>query len=135
MGETPTLLIEESIMQDSHCGRFQKILSRRDLLKKAGGGLGIFALADLFASNGALADSPKSEIQNLKSIDPLAPQPPHFAPKAKSVIWLFMEGAPSMVDIFDPKPELTKRHGQKMAIDVFNGNPGPLMRSPFTFKQ
>ena len=46
-----------------------------------------------------------------------------------------MEGAPSGVDLFDPKPELTKRHGQTIQIDVFNGNPGPLMRSPFTFKQ
>lgn len=59
----------------------------------------------------------------------------HFAPKVKNVIWLFMEGAPSSVDLFDPKPELDKRAGQKMAIDTFNGNPGPLMKSPFSFKQ
>src|SRR5260221_9182391 len=132
-------------MPDSHCGRYQKILSRRDLLKKAGGGLGIFALADLIASNAAFADNPQSAIRNPQSTnpqsanpqlaDPLAPRPPHYAPKAKSIIWLFMEGAPSGVDLFDPKPELTKRHGQKMAIDVFNGNPGPLMKSPFTFRQ
>ena len=37
--------------------------------------------------------------------------------------------------MFDPKPELTKRHGQRIEIDVFNGNPGPLMKSPFRFKQ
>src|SRR6516225_8385207 len=43
--------------------------------------------------------------------------------------------APSAVDMFDPKPELTKRDGQKVAIDVFNGSPGPLMKSPFRFKQ
>ena len=67
--------------------------------------------------------------------DPLAPRAPHFAPKATSVIWLFMEGAPSAVDLFDPKPELDKNHGKKMAIDVFNGNPGPLMKSPFAFRQ
>ena len=67
--------------------------------------------------------------------NPLAPRPPHFAPKATSVIWLFMEGAPSAVDLFDPKPELDKNHGKTMAIDVFNGNPGPLMRSPFAFRQ
>ena len=41
-----------------------------------------------------------------KRTDPLAPKPPHFAPKAKSVIFLFMEGAPSQIDLFDPKPEL-----------------------------
>ena len=46
-----------------------------------------------------------------------------------------MEGAPSSVDIFDPKPELTRRDGQRIKIDVFNGNPGPLMKSPFSFKQ
>ena len=46
-----------------------------------------------------------------------------------------MEGAPSSVDLFDPKPELTKRDGQRIDIDVFNGNPGPLMKSPFSFKQ
>src|SRR5262249_14315878 len=47
--------------------------------------------------------------------------------------WLFMEGAPSAVDLFDPKPELDKSHGKRIKIDVFNGNPGPLMRSPFKF--
>ena len=46
-----------------------------------------------------------------------------------------MEGGPSGVDLFDPKPELTKRDGQKISIDVFNGNPGPLMKSPYSFKQ
>ena len=67
--------------------------------------------------------------------DPLAPRPPHFPPKAKSVIWLFMEGAPSAVDLFDPKPELDKNHGKRVEIDVFNGNPGPLMKSPFEFRR
>ncbi len=61
--------------------------------------------------------------------------PRHFPAKAKSIIWLFMEGAPSAVDMFDPKPELTKRDGQTVEIDVFNGSPGPLMKSPFQFQQ
>ncbi len=65
----------------------------------------------------------------------LTPAMPHFPPKAKNVIWLFMEGAPSAVDMFDPKPELTKRDGQKTSIKAFFGNPGPLMKSPFSFKQ
>jgi hypothetical protein len=65
----------------------------------------------------------------------LAPRQPHFAPRAKSVIWLFMEGGPSGVDLFDWKPELERSHGKRIAIDVFNGNPGPLMKSPFKFKQ
>jgi hypothetical protein len=106
-----------------HCGRYQRAFSRRDLLAKAGAGFGLLALADLMAEPARAAE------------DPLAPRKPHYAPKAKSIIWLFMEGAPSAVDLFDPKPELTKRHGEKIQIDVFNGNPGPLMKSPFSFKQ
>jgi hypothetical protein len=59
----------------------------------------------------------------------------HFPAKAKHVIHIFAQGAPSQVDTWDPKPELTKRDGQRITIDVFNGNPGPLMKSPFSFKQ
>ncbi|RLS31035.1 MAG: DUF1501 domain-containing protein [Planctomycetota bacterium] len=106
------------------------LLARRRLLARAGGGFGGVALASLLADEGLLkcatADS---------GHDPLAAKSPHFPAKAKSVIWLFMEGAPSAVDLFDPKPELTKRHGQRISIDVFNGSPGPLMKSPFAFQQ
>ena len=65
----------------------------------------------------------------------LLPRPGHFPAKAKSVIWLFMEGAPSAVDMFDRKPELDKRDGDTTDIQAFFGNPGPLMKSPFSFKQ
>ena len=108
------------------CGRFARPTSRRDFLARAGAGLGAIALADLLcpAASATSAATP-----------PLAPRMPHFAPKAKSVIWLFMEGAPSAVDLFDPKPELDKGDGKRISIDVFNGNPGPLMKSPFTFKR
>ena len=53
------------------------------------------------------------------------------------MIWLFMEGGPVGDGYFDPKPELTRHHGQTpgMPIDVFFGSPGPLMRSPFAFAQ
>ena len=96
------------------------LATRRDLLQRAGGGFGALALADLLRA---------------ESGGPLgAKSPPHPA-RARSVIWLFMEGAPSVVDIFDPKPELTKRDGRKFPIDVFNGNPGPLMKSPFAFSR
>lgn len=115
-------------LKSSHCGRFEPVLNRRHLLQRAGAGFGGVALLDLLAGQGLLAaDAPADS--------PLAPRTLHFPAKAKSVIWLFMEGAPSAVDTFDPKPELTKRDGQKIQIDVFNGNPGPLMKSPFTFKQ
>ena len=94
--------------------------TRRQFLAMAGGGLGDLALADLLRADGLTA-----------------PLVPHFALKAKSVIWLFMEGGPSGMDTFDPKPALEKGHGKqpKESIDVFFGNPGPLMKSPFTFQQ
>ena len=112
----------------SHCGRFEPIVNRRHFLQRAGAGFGSVALLDLLAHQGLLANEPATE-------GPLTPRTLHFPAKAKSVIWLFMEGAPSAVDVFDPKPELTKRDGQKIQINVFNGNPGPLMKSPFKFQQ
>jgi len=85
--------------------------------------MGMLAFADLLQAE---ASAPHA---------PLMPRSPHFDPKVKSVIWLFMEGGPSGVDLFDRKPELDKRDGQRIQIDVFNGSPGPLMKSPFSFKQ
>ncbi len=88
------------------------MLTRRDLLRKAGGGLGLLAL-------GKLLDAQE-----------------HFAPKARSVIWLFMEGGPSGFDLFDYKPELQKNAGKRVAgIETFFGNPGPLLKSPYSFKR
>jgi hypothetical protein len=109
------------------CGRVEPIFDRRRFLARAGGGMGLVALADLLQDQGLLADqSPPA-----RSALPAR----HFPAKATSVIWLFMEGAPSAVDVFDPKPELDKRNGQKIEINVFNGNPGPLMKSPFKFQR
>jgi hypothetical protein len=111
------------------CGRSERPTSRRQFLARAGAGLGLLALGDLLQAPGLRAeDEPRAGA-------PLAPRPPHFAARAKSVIWLFMEGGPSGVDLFDPKPELDQNHGKKITIDVFNGDPGPLMKSPFAFKQ
>ena len=112
-----------------HCGRFESFTTRRDFLKKAGAGFGMLALTDLLGMDKLRAASPP------EVLNPMAPRIAHFPAKAKSVIWLFMEGAPSAVDMFDPKPGLTRRDGQRIEIDVFNGNPGPLMKSPFSFKQ
>src|SRR6476646_9734819 len=98
---------------------------RRRFLQRAGAGFGMVALADLLNRDAARA-APSG---------PLAPQPTHFPAKAKAVIWLFMEGAPSSVDLFDPKPELDRNHGRRVEIAVFNGSPGPLMKSPFSFQQ
>ncbi|MCI0702791.1 MAG: DUF1501 domain-containing protein [Planctomycetia bacterium] len=79
---------------------------RRNFLRNAGCGFGAIALAAMLGEEGLLADE--------KLVDPLAPKKPHFEPKAKRVIFLFMSGGPSHVDTFDPKPELTKLHGQKL---------------------
>jgi hypothetical protein len=109
------------------CGRVEKIMDRRHFLQRAGGGAGLLALADLLSTDRLLADElPANRPDQLAA---------HFAAKATSVIWLFMEGAPSAVDIFDPKPELDRGHGKRIQIDVFNGDPGPLMKSPFQFQR
>ena len=79
--------------------------SRRDFLRLAGGGFGSLALAAMAAGE---------ESARSLGADPFLPRKPHFAPKAKSVIFLFMEGGPSHIDLFDPKPELTRQHGKPL---------------------
>lgn len=124
-------------MSDNHnpfsCGRVQPLPgTRREFLNRAGAGLGMLALLDLLGHDKLLAaESP------IPSSSPLTKKESHFAPRAKSVIWLFMEGGPSAMDTFDPKPELTKRHGKqpRESIDVHFGKPGPLLKSPFSFQQ
>jgi hypothetical protein len=82
--------------------------TRREFLNHAALGAGAAALSGLLPGLGsALAGATGSD-------DPLAPKPPHFAPKAKSVIWLHMAGAPSSLDLFDYKPDLIKLHGQPL---------------------
>jgi hypothetical protein len=84
--------------------------SRRDFLFKAGGGFGALALAYLLDQGGLLSGS-----DDERSVtNPLAPRPQHHPARARSVIFLFMEGGPSHVDTFDPKPELTRRSGQPL---------------------
>jgi hypothetical protein len=90
--------------------------------------LGLLALGDILYSQAQVAGAPQPG-------GLLAPRQPHFAPRAKAVIWLFMEGGPSGVDLFDRKPQLERSDGKRIAIDTFNGNPGPLMKSPFRFHQ
>jgi hypothetical protein len=82
--------------------------SRRDFLFRSGGGLGALALAALLEQDGHGAAPPNA------SPGPLAPRPPHFPATAKSVIWCFLDGGPSHLDLFDPKPELTKLHGKPL---------------------
>jgi hypothetical protein len=115
------------------CNQIANTLNRREWLARAGCGAGIIGLTSLLAEQGFLAQV-KAE-QSSTGVNSLIPRSGHFPAQAKSVIWLFMEGAPSAVDIFDPKPELDKRDGATTDIQAFFGNPGPLMKSPFAFKQ
>src|SRR5438067_1357212 len=85
--------------------------SRRDFLRLAGGGFGALALSALMAEESRGSDDPRSPTAGA---NPLAPKKPHFEGKAKSVIFLFMEGGPSHVDLFDPKPELTRQNGKPL---------------------
>jgi hypothetical protein len=98
--------------------------SRRSFLRQAGCGFGAVALAAIWAENA--------------KADPLAPRPPHFKATAKNVIFLYMDGGPSQVDTFDPKPRLTKEHGQPFGVKIeptqFNNN-GSTLASPWKFQQ
>jgi hypothetical protein len=116
-----------------HCGRYEKFTNRRDFLKKAGAGFGMLALADLLQGAGLLAAEPLNS--QLSTLNPMAPRAPHYPPKAKAIIWLFMEGAPSSVDLFDPSRNSRSAMGSASPSMCSTGIPGPLMKSPFSFKQ
>ncbi|PYV39845.1 MAG: sulfatase [Acidobacteria bacterium] len=89
---------------------FKRIQTRRHFFQECVGGLGAIALWNLLEREGRSATS----VEGLPKVNPLAPKPPHFAPKAKNVIFLYMEGAPSHIDLFDPKPEMKKWDGQPL---------------------
>src|SRR5947207_2286406 len=107
-------------------------LSRREVLRRIGGGFGALGLASLFTDAGLLAAAPAPASKNL-----LAPKPPHFTPRAKRVIFLFMNGGPSHVDTFDPKPMLAQQAGKPLPRE----NPrterrtGAAFPSPFQFQK
>jgi Protein of unknown function (DUF1501) len=116
-----------------HCRRFiTPPISRRDMLARCANGFGAVALAALLGESGYGADgSPKGDF------DPMAPKPPHYPAKAKNVIFLFMDGGPSQVDTFDPKPRLDREHGQPIKAKVqptqFN-NVGKVLKCPWKFQ-
>lgn len=107
-------------------------LSRRDMLCRAGAGFGALPLAWMLAQDQARGAERES---------PLAAKLAYQPPKAKSVIFLFMEGGPSHIDSFDPKPELTRLHGQPLpesygkVILAMGESHAPLFASKRTFKQ
>ena len=97
-------------------------IPRRNFLASCGMGMGLSALAPLLNGQG----------------NPMLPKGPHFSPRAKRVIHLFMNGGPSHVDTFDPKPELTKWHGKTLPDEHrlnTERKTGAAYKSPFTFKK
>ena len=118
--------------------RVQLPVSRRQVLSQLGSGFGTLGLASVMAQSGLLggrAFAASSPSGLAPSVSPLAPKTPHFAPKAKRVIFLFMNGGPSHVDTFDPKPDLTKYAGQQPEelIKNYQRSVGKLFPSPFKF--
>src|SRR5207253_10311976 len=113
------------------------LISRRDMLRHAGFGFGAWALLDLLARDGLLSAAPAGVSSN-----PLAAKAPHFPARAKHVIFLFMQGGPSHIDTFDPKPLLRKLHGQPLPASATEGlqlqftkNDAAVLGSPQTFKK
>lgn len=81
------------------------VQARRDFLATSASGIGTLALASLLQTDGLLAE---------EANHPLSPKPPHFTPKAKACICIYLEGAPSQIDLFDPKPKLNELDGQPL---------------------
>src|SRR4026209_2748357 len=110
-------------------------VNRREMLRRAGGGAGLLALAGLFQEAGLLQPSAQGA-----AVNPLASRPSHFPARARSVIWLFMNGGPSQVDTWDFKPELARQDGKEFEgfdkkTGFFTEAVGPLMKSPFDWAQ
>ena len=117
-------------------------LSRRSLLRRCGTGLAAYGLAGLLGDDGMLTGAfgettgANSNLNDQQNANPLVPRPTHFPGKAKRVIHLFMNGGPSQVDTFDYKPELQKRDGQPLPLELkTERKTGVAMRSPYKFKQ
>ncbi len=104
-------------------------VSRRHLLRRTAGGFGLLGLRTLLAD---AAPAPGNT-------HPLAPKPPHFEPRARRVIFLFMHGGPSHLDTFDPKPRLTRDHGKPLPfqrpLTFAEGSTGGLFKSPWEFRR
>ena len=116
----------------AHCGTFRPApLTRREMLARCASGFGGVALLGLMSQRafGSLVHSGAGQSATL---------PPHYSPRARQVIFLYMDGGPSQVDTFDPKPRLAREHGKpfgmKMEPTQFNNN-GNTLQSPWEFRQ
>lgn len=120
----------ESLQRD----RLLRLLSRRQFFSRLGTGAGALALAALLGEEAA-ADEPA--VGSGRRAFDLEPRQGHFAPRARRVIYLFQNGGPSQVDLFDPKPELKRREGEKPGGDYVNDvdakKTGTWLGSPFRF--
>jgi uncharacterized protein (DUF1501 family) len=103
----------------------ERPLTRRELLRKSGAGFGLIGMAGALGANGLLTSSSAAEAN---------PNGTHFAPRAKRIIFLFMNGGPSHVDTFDPKPSLAKYAGEKPDPQKRRRAKAGYMASPFAFK-
>jgi uncharacterized protein (DUF1501 family) len=121
-----------------HPDQPRAILSRREMLMKAGLGFGAWALLDLLSREKTSAATAWID----RGTNPLAARPPHDPARAKHVIFLFMQGGPSQVDTFDPKPKLNELHGQPLPPSLIAGlelqfthMDARVLRSPQTFSR
>jgi hypothetical protein len=106
-------------------------LTRREMLGRMGNGFATLGLMSVLGGN-AFASQTKSSA----SSNPLLPRKPHFPGKAKRVIFLFMNGGPSQVDTFDPKPALIKYNGQVVPLNLpTERRTGAVLASPYQFKK
>ncbi len=109
----------------------EKLFTRRELLQRTGMGMGAVALAGMLGDAGVLRANTSGP-----SVNPLAPKAPPFPAKAKRVLHLFMNGGPSHVDTFDPKPALTQYSGKAIPITLkTERRTGSAFGSPFAFKK
>lgn len=121
------------------------VATRREFFNTTAGGLGMAALGAMLTDDGVLrAGDAADDAASADSLaNPLAPRPPHFDPKAKACIFIFMAGAPSQIDLFDPKPVLVDRHGQplpdsmleKVRFAFIKKDNALLQGSPYKFKK
>ena len=128
-------------MRDPNLGPAQEMLravTRRHFFRQAGFGIGAAALTSLLNHHALAEQSPPA----VDAVNPLAPKPPHFAPKAKSIIYLFMAGAPSQVDLLDYKPKLQQYDGQNIPEEMVKGErfafikgTPKLLGSPYNFQK
>ncbi len=103
--------LKMSRKRSDFCGR-----TRREFIWQTGGGFGAAALSSMLGQDGFFQESAASDSI---SVNPLAAKPPHFAPKAKSVIFLFMYGGPSHIDTFDYKPTMNGMDGKTVEVKTF----------------